>query len=396
LPYNKLSVVWNTDGSLSQEYHWAIRLAAAFIQRFDSRREWSLMAMHYGVLRARVDVFKREDDFDTPHLQIRVIDGHNQAWRVPVNVLSKDQSFLIFHRVDPLQSHPILAGLPQIAAGFTPLPPPSRSASTAVDYFRAPLFDWPTGVAAPHTGPNANDDLQDVLVMYLEQLQAQNGELFVFGEPFPAPGQAPNPRPIDHEFDTVRGVHNIHMNQGNPNPGPFAGDNGVFQDGGLVLKFPTRYVGLLLRFQTQWLPTNNTTGDRLPGAQPIPPGGFLPDISEGPSIVSHPIVYIERALINPVGDDVGKEVVVIGNTTTSSVDLTGWSIVDRNNHAEVLSGLLLPPGESRRVVLSGTAVQLGNKGGTIRLKNPAGDQVHAVSYSKEDAQQDSRYIRFNT
>jgi uncharacterized protein YukJ len=356
------------------------------------------MAIHYGVLRGRVDVFKREDDFDTPHLQIRVIDGHNQAWRVPVNVLSKDQSFLIFHREDPLQSHPILAGLPQIAAGFTPLPPSSRSASTAVDYFRAPLFDWPTGVAAPHNGPDANDDLQDVLVVYLQQLQVQDGELFVFGERFPAPGQASNPRPIDHEFHTVQGVHNIHMNQGNSKPGPFAGDNGVFQDGGLILKFPTRYVGLFLRFQTQWLPTDNTTGDRLPGAEPIPPGSSLPGDGspDGPSIVSHPIVYIERALINPVGDDSGKEVVVIGNTTTSSVDLTGWSIVDKNNHEEVLSGVLLPAGESLRVMLSGTAVQLGNKGGTIRLKNPAGDQVHAVSYSKADAQHESRYTRFST
>ena len=356
------------------------------------------MAISYGVLRGRVDLFKREDNFDTPHLQIRVLDEHHQAWRVPVNVLSKDQSFLVFHRVDPLQSHPILAGLPQIASGFTSLPAPARSASTAMDYFRAPLFDWPTGVAAPHVGPSENDDLQDVLTMYLQQLKAQNGELFVFGEPFPKPGQPPNPQPIDHELDTNQGVHNIHMNQGNPSPGPFAKDNGVFQDGGLILKFPTRYVGLLLRFQTQWLPTDNTTGDRLSGAQPIPPGGSPIDggIPGGPSPVSYPIVYIERALINPAGGDPGKEVVVIGNTTTSPVDLTGWSLVDRNNKAEVLSGVLLPGGESRRIVLSGHGAQLGNKGGTIRLKNPAGDQVHSVSYSQEDTQQADRYIRFNT
>jgi uncharacterized protein YukJ len=356
------------------------------------------MAMSYGVLRGKVDVFKREDDFNTPHLQIRVLDGHHQAWRVPVNVLSKDQSFLVFHRVDPLQSHPILAELPHTAAGFTSLPASSRSASTAMDYFRAPLFDWPTGVAAPHTGPGESDDLQDLLTMYLQQLKAQNGELFVFGEPFPAPGQPPDPRPIDHEFDTDQGVHNIHMNQGNPKPGPFAKDNGVFQDGGLILKFPTRYVGLFLRFQTQWLPTHNTTGDRLPGAQPIPPGGSPSDGDSpgGPSPVTYPIVYIERALINPGGDDPGKEVVVIGNTTTSSVDLTGWSLMDKNNKVEVLSGVLLPSGESRRIVLSGHGAQLGNKGGTIRLKNPAGDQVHSVSYSQEDAQQGDRYIRFNT
>jgi hypothetical protein len=112
--------------------------------------------------------------------------------------------------------------------------------------------------------------------------------------------------------------------------------------------------------------------------------------------VTYPIVYIERALINPAGDDPGMEVVVIGNTTTSSVDLTGWSIVDKNHHAEVLSSVLLPAGESRRIVLSGHGAQLGNKGGTIQLKNPAGDQVHSVSYSKEDAQQCDRYRRFTT
>ena len=112
--------------------------------------------------------------------------------------------------------------------------------------------------------------------------------------------------------------------------------------------------------------------------------------------MTHPTVYIERALVNPKGEDPGKEVVVIGNTTTASVDLTGWSIVDKNNNIEVLRGVLLPAGESRGVVLSGSAAQLSNKGGTIILKNPAGEQIHAVSYSKEDAGQEDRYMRFNT
>ena len=167
---------------------------------------------------------------------------------------------------------PILAALPQVAAGFTPLPPAARSASSALDYFRAPLFDWPNGVAIPHTGPGADDDLQDVLVTYLKQLREQGGELFAFGAKFPEPGQQSNPRPIDREFRTNQGVHDIHMNQGNPKPGPFAKDNGVLQDGGLILKFGSRYVGLFLRFATQWLPTDNATGHRSPGAQPIPAG----------------------------------------------------------------------------------------------------------------------------
>jgi hypothetical protein len=87
---------------------------------------------------------------------------------------------------------------------------------------------------------------------------------------------------------------------------------------------------------------------------------------------------------------------VIGNSTIGSVDLTGWSIVDKNNNTEVLRNVQLPPGESRSVILSGNTAQLGNKGGIIVLKNPAGEQVHAVSYSKEDASQENSYIRFNT
>ena len=112
------------------------------------------------------------------------------------------------------------------------------------------------------------------------------------------------------------------MNQGNP-PGPFARDNGVFQDGGIILKLATRHVGLFLRFQSQHLPTHNTTGNRLPNAQPIPPGGDLEGdpIDGGPVAVqpvSFPAAYIERALVNPGGDDPGKEVVVLGNTTTAA------------------------------------------------------------------------------
>lgn len=130
------------------------------------------MSIFYGVLQGKVDVFRREDNDDMPHLQIRVVDRNNQAWRVPVNVLSADQSFLIFHRADPLQSHPILAGLSLLAPGFTPLSANGRSVSNARVYFRSPLFDWPTGIEAPPTGPGENDNLQDTLTAYLNTLKS--------------------------------------------------------------------------------------------------------------------------------------------------------------------------------------------------------------------------------
>jgi uncharacterized protein YukJ len=351
-----------------------------------------VIALYYGVLRGKVDIFKREDDLNTPHLQIRIIDGNNEKWRIAVNVLSSDKSFLIFHRAEPLQSHPLLAELLKVKSGFTVLPESFRSATTSLDYFRAPLFDWPTGIAIPSAGPEGDDDLQDALTAYLKSLKEKEGEIFAFGAKFPAPENPFKEYLIDRQFGTKQGIHNIHMNQGNP-PGQYAKDNGVFQDGGLILKFPDRFVGVFLRFKTQWLPTD-ANGNRLPNAKEIPPGGS-PEVGPGPG-VSNPLVYIERVLVNPGGDDVGKEVVVIGNTTTSSVDLTGWRIVDKGNHVEKIPSLQLPPGESRLVKLSGKGAQLGNKGGTIRLEDPSGTQVHAVSYSEGDAKKEDRYIRFIT
>lgn len=356
-----------------------------------------MIALYYGVLRGKVNLFKREDGLKTPHLQIKITDENKETWRIAVNVQSSDNSFLIFHRAEPLQSHPILADILKVKPGFTLLPAPERSASTSPDYLRAPLFDWPTGIAIPPSGPGENDDLQDALCTYLKNLEEKDGEIFAFGAKFPAPGDPFKEYPIDLEFGTAQGIHNIHMNQGNP-PGQYAKDNGVFQDGGLILKFPDRFVGIFLRFITEWLPTDDATGNRIDGISEPVPDGSSPQKGKPPipPIVSSPPVYIERALVNPAGDDPGKEAVVIGNTTTSAVDLSGWSIVDKNDKAELISGLVLPAGESRLIVLSGKAAQLGNKGGTIRLKNPSKSQVHAVSYSEQDASESNRYIRFNT
>jgi uncharacterized protein YukJ len=359
------------------------------------------VAVIYGVLRAKLDRWKREDppsgSNKSPHLQVRVIDGQGKPWRIPVNVRSGDpaKSLVIFHRADPLLSHPILEHLAAFPSGLTDLNRKPRSASNALDYSRAPLFDWPTGIALPPTGPGDDDDLQDVVSRQLHNLKASGGELVAFGSHF---HDAAPKAGIDTEFGTKDGMHDIHMNQGNA-PHEHDEDNGVFNDGGLILTFPDHVTGLFFRFRTQFLPTD-AKGNRIPGVSkeippvnpPVePPHPRLPDEPQ-PTL---PSVYVERALVNPVGDDVRKEVVVIGNTTIAPVDLSGWSIVDKNNAGDALAGVLLPAGASVPIVLTGKGAQLSNSGGTIRLMNPAGVLVHAVSYSKADAVED-RYLRFTT
>jgi uncharacterized protein YukJ len=350
------------------------------------------MAVIYGVLRGTLDRWKREDpppgSNKSPHLQVRVLDGQGKPWRIPVNVRSGDpaKSLVIFHRADPLLSHPILDGLGPIPSGLTDLNNKPRSASNALDYSRAPLFDLTTGMALPPSGPGADDDLQDVVSRQLNDLKAQGGDLIAFGSHFHDPAPKPG---IDTEFGTKDGMHDIHMNQGNAR-GEHDEDNGVFNDGGLILRFPDHVTGLFFRFKTQFLPTDEH-GDRIPGVSVEIPPVATPD---GPN-PAFPAVYVEKALVNPVGDDPGKEIVVIGNTTLDAVDLSGWRIVDKSNKAETLAGLTLPSGGSVGVPLSGTGAQLSNNGGTIRLLNADGVLMHAVSYSKADAVE-NRFVRFNT
>ena len=176
--------------------------------------------------------------------------------------------------------------------------------------------------------------------------------------------------------------------------------NGVFNDGGLLLRFPDHVAGLFFRFKTQFLPTD-AQGNQIPGvSKEIPPAGSPVDTPPAPPPPGEPnptlpFVYIERALLNPGGDDTGREIVVIGNTTVDAVDLTGWRVVDKNDAAETIGNVQLSAGGSALIVLSGQGAQLSNKGGTIRLVNPSGVLIHAVSYSKADAV-DNRFVRFNT
>ena len=136
--------------------------------------------------------------------------------------------------------------------------PGGPSPREALDYVRAPLFDWRAGTALPASGSASADDLQDLLALHLQQCKDAGGEVFAFGAKFDRNLH----KPIDAEFgntDGLHGIHDIHLNQGNT--GPHAGDNGALQDGGLILAHPDRHVGLFLAFQTQRVPTDGRETD---------------------------------------------------------------------------------------------------------------------------------------
>jgi uncharacterized protein YukJ len=358
------------------------------------------MAIQYGVLRARPDRYKREDNASTPHLQIRALDTSGQPWRIAVNVQSDSGSNVAFWVVDPLAGHPLLASLPATVSGFKTV---ARNADHALDYVKAPLFTWTDGRALPPSGSASGDDLQDLLSLYLDQCKAAGGEIYAFGAKFDQNLH----KPIDAEFgntDGLHGMHDIHMNQGNV--GPHAGDNGVFHDGGLILKFPDRYLGLFLGFQTQRIPTDaagnaaagaTPIGQLLAGAPPPPPPSPQPSPPQPsppqPSPVAMPMIYIERALINPSGSDVGREIVVLASLATTAQTLTNWRLSDKNARVTAINATI-GPGQSILVPLDGSGVQLGNQGGNLILQDSHNAQVDVVTYSADDASVENRYVRF--
>jgi uncharacterized protein YukJ len=340
------------------------------------------MALEYGVLRARPDLAKREGG-STPHLQIRALDGTGQPWRVAVNVQSDDGSEVVFWVVDPLVGHPILGALAAMPSGFTTT---AANSSESLDYVKAPLFDFALGRALPPSGSANADDLQDLLTMYIDQCKAAGGELYAFGAKFDRNLH----KPIDAEFgntDGLHGVHDIHMNQGNV--GAHAGDNGPFHDGGVVLSFPDRVMGLFLAFQTQRVPTS-AAGAAAPDAQPL--SQIISGQPHPPSTATTE-VYLERALINAAGNDPGLEAVVLGNLATTTQSFHGWQLIDRNGRVTKLDAEIAA-GASAIVSLDGSGVQLGNNGGNLILQDDQGNQVDSVTYSAADAAVVDRYVRF--
>jgi hypothetical protein len=171
------------------------------------------------------------------------------------------------------------------------------------------------------------------------------------------------------------------MNQGNSQQ--FRGDDGVWQDGGLLLHYPAQlqWVAIFLAFQSQAWHTDDQTGHAIPTPQPGEPGA------------SDHTVRIVAALVNPVGPAPEAETVTLLNVTPEAVDLTGWSILDRDKRRLVLDAGELAAGDSRRVLLR-APVALGNRGGLISLLDPDGLKVDGVAYTKAQAEREGWSLVF--
>ena len=150
--------------------------------------------------------------------------------------------------------------------------------------------------ALPSSLPGPDNDLSDQLEHFIKRaIQEPDATVYAFGQRW---GPEPQTRDKIFNFLPGLGIHDIHMNQGNVPP--FLGDDGVWQDGGLVLQFPStqQWVALFLAFQSQAWHTDDTTGHT---SSDTPPDSGEPDN----------VVRIVGALVNPMGPAPEHETVTI-------------------------------------------------------------------------------------
>jgi uncharacterized protein YukJ len=342
---------------------------------------------HYGILRGKA-VETKPGTAQNNHFQVH-IKANGEDHRIAINVLSsdkknKDLQFLVIDNF----KHPITNRITGLAEGFTPVV--SKPNGMALDYIRGNLFDINKMQILPPSQPGPDNDLNDKIGFVMSQAQARNADVYAFGEKW-----GPEPTIPDKVFSFLpgNGVHDIHMNQGNPR-GNHDQDNGVWQDGGVLVHFSEpnhpendRWVAYFLKFQSQAVhttdahPQDNQAGDTiLTGTN-----DQLPEIVKGIRIVA--------ALVNPDGDDVSFEKVLLFNPLKQAISLNGWGLLDSNKKKEPLTGNLAP-GQTQLVTLTGNNAQLGNKGGIITLVDDAGLKIHGISYTRDEARSEGEWIVF--
>ena len=174
------------------------------------------------------------------HYQI-TMQATGGPFTVAVNIESTDGSEVLYAILDNFQP-PNPADLLALSSGMTALP--SQPGGLALDFVREQINGQPMITLAqmsllPEQADLNATPLENAVDTLLNQTIASGGTIFAFGSAYADSGQ-------------VDGIHDIHMNQGNP-LNSYGRDNGIWQDGALFIYQPStqNWTAIFIAFQSE-------------------------------------------------------------------------------------------------------------------------------------------------
>lgn len=353
----------------------------------------------YGVWKARPVSYQFEHDADdhiSPHLSLYFDDSQRQSLssnsryelrqrdprkrrqgdrnsketpvlsRAAINIKSGDrkESRLVFWVNQNFQAHPMINNLANLNSGFMPLEDEDQvPGGLRLDFIRGNLFKLHSGRILPHDIEGPNNDMIDVLEPEVKRAIQEDAEIYLFGE----------------KFNTGGGIHNIHMNQGNSQQ--YEKDDGVFQDGGLLINYPStgQWVGVFLGFASQAAHTDDKTGHAISSEHWV---DYLSRTSDQTDLIENS-VSINEASVESSGQDPSqtrRKSVTLTNLTDHTISLSDWKIKNSSGQTQTL-----PPNAELNAMATHafdiSNVDLSNIGDTVTLVNEKGLKVDGVSYN---------------
>jgi uncharacterized protein YukJ len=186
------------------------------------------------------------------HYQI-TMQAKGGPFTVAVNIQSVDGSDVLY-AIEEGFTPPDETGLLALATGMTSLK--SEPGGLALDYVRStvngqPMITREQMTPLPQVRSKGSEEermmnrvrasaLQNAVVTLLNMTIAdKDGMIYAFGSAYADSGK-------------VDGIHDIHMNQGNP-VNNHGSDNGVWQDGALLIHLPSKgtWTAVFIAFQTE-------------------------------------------------------------------------------------------------------------------------------------------------
>lgn len=360
------------------------------------------MPIHdYGVWKARPVSYKVEhawDDPHSPHLSLYFDDGKNPdqyskshhghggkhldkkkhghkgrgnggskeipgLWRAAINIKSGDrkESRLVFWMNKQFQDNPVVNNVAELPFGFTGLEDAEEApGGQRLDYIRGNLFNVNSGRLLPHDIQGPNNDMIDVLEPEIKKAIDLQAEIYLFGE----------------RFNTKNGIHNIHMNQGNVQR--FARDDGIFQDGGLLINYPDsdQWIGVFDGFASQAVDTDNDGH----AATSETWADYLSADSQRADLLENSVSIDEASIDSDDQPTSRRKSVTLTNLTDHKVNVGGWKVKNSAGQTQRLpSNAVLDSKGTNAFDLSN--VGLSNIADTVTLLNEKNLKVDGVSYN---------------